>query len=244
MSTNLSVGGIISGGGTFSSGASVTVTATPNAGYTFTNWTENGTDVSTNASYTFIITGNRTIVANFTAVQNPCTVTLSLNPSAGGTTNGGGTFNSGSSITITATANAGYTFTKWTENGSALSTDASYTFTITGNRTLVANFTAVQYTVTLSTNLSTGGITSGGGTFNSGDSVTVTATANSGYTFTNWSENGTIVSIDASYTFTITGNRTLVANFTAVALGQSQVKTGLYCLENRPEINLNVFTRI
>ncbi len=68
------------------------------------------------------------------------TVTLSSNPSAGGTTNGGGIFNSGSSVIVTATRNAGYTFTNWTENGTAVSTNASYTFTISGNRTLVANF--------------------------------------------------------------------------------------------------------
>ena len=39
--------------------------ATANSGYKFTNWTENGTQVSTNAGYTFEVTSNRTIVANF-----------------------------------------------------------------------------------------------------------------------------------------------------------------------------------
>jgi hypothetical protein len=68
------------------------------------------------------------------------TVTLSSNPSAGGTINGGGTFNSGSSVTVTATANSGYKFTNWTESGTAVWANASYTFTISGNRTLVANF--------------------------------------------------------------------------------------------------------
>ncbi len=41
----------------------------------------------------------------------------------------------------------------------------------------------------------------------------MTATANSGYTFTNWTNNGTVVSSAASYTFTLTGNLNLVANF-------------------------------
>ena len=53
------------GGGAFASGNSDTVTATPNSGYTFANWTENGTVVSTAASYTFTLTGNRNLVANF-----------------------------------------------------------------------------------------------------------------------------------------------------------------------------------
>jgi hypothetical protein len=65
---------------------------------------------------------------------------LSSNPLAGGTTGGSGTFNSGSSVTVTATTNAGYVFINWKENGVVVSTNASYTFTIIGNRTLVANF--------------------------------------------------------------------------------------------------------
>ncbi len=45
----------------------MTVTATPNAGYSFVNWTESGTQVSTNASYNFTASTNRTLVANFVA---------------------------------------------------------------------------------------------------------------------------------------------------------------------------------
>ena len=58
-------GGTVAGGGTFASGSSDTVTATLNNGYKFASWTENGTVVSTAASYTFKLTGNRNLVANF-----------------------------------------------------------------------------------------------------------------------------------------------------------------------------------
>ena len=109
------------------------------------NWTENGSQVSTSASYTFTITGNRTLVANFTQITY--TISTSSNPTAGGTTSGGGTFNSGASVTVTATPATGYQFVNWTESGSQVSTSASYTFTVTGNRTLVANFTQITYTV-------------------------------------------------------------------------------------------------
>ena len=64
-SSNPSIGGNTSGGGIFVSGSNVTVSATPNTGYTFINWTENGTVVSTNANYSFIISSNRNLVANF-----------------------------------------------------------------------------------------------------------------------------------------------------------------------------------
>jgi hypothetical protein len=46
---------------------------------------------------------------------------------------------------------------------------------------------------------------SGGGTFTTGTPLTVTATANSDYTFANWTNNGTVVSPAASYTFTLSG---------------------------------------
>ncbi len=223
LSSNPAAGGTTTGGGTFNSCSSVTVTATPNTGYTFTNWTENGNIVSTNTSYTFTLNGNTTLVANFAVIQY--TLTLSANPAAGGTVtqSGTGTYNSGSSVTVTATPNAGYTFTSWKENGSVIpAANASYTFTISGNRTLEANFTAlVQLTVTLSANPPAGGLVtqSGTGSYDFGSSVTVTATPNPGYTFTSWKENGLVVPLaNASYTFTIMGNRTLEANFTATVV--------------------------
>jgi hypothetical protein len=58
-----------SASGTFNYGTSCTVTATPNADYHFVNWTENGTAVSTEASYTFTVTSGRDLVANFSAQQ-------------------------------------------------------------------------------------------------------------------------------------------------------------------------------
>jgi uncharacterized repeat protein (TIGR02543 family) len=115
-------------------------------------------------------------------------------------------------VTVTASAKTGYRFTNWTESGSVVSTSASYTFTATSNRTLVANFTQT-YKISVSASPSTGGTVSGGGTYVSGASVTVKATAKTGYTFTNWTESGSVVSTSASYNFTATANRTLVANF-------------------------------
>ena len=71
------------------------------------------------------------------------------------------------------------------------------------------------YTVTTSSLPNNGGTTSGSGTFAAGTSVTVTATPSSGYSFANWTENGSVVSTSASYTFTLNNSRNLVANFTS-----------------------------
>ena len=58
-------GGVVSGGGSYQVGTECMLTATANEGYTFTNWTENDEVISTDATYTFIVNANRTMVANF-----------------------------------------------------------------------------------------------------------------------------------------------------------------------------------
>lgn len=58
-----------------------------------------------------------------------------------------------------------------------------------------------------------GGSTSGGGTFIYGQTDSVIAVANPGYTFKNWTEGGELVSPTAVYIFSITASRTLTANF-------------------------------
>ncbi len=67
---------------TYNTGASVTLVAPDTAsGNDFLNWTEGGTQVSTSASYTFTLNGNRTLVANFTQTPQPAIT----NPSPGST---------------------------------------------------------------------------------------------------------------------------------------------------------------
>src|SRR5262249_18899009 len=160
---------------------------------------------STSASYSFTLAANRNLVANF---QQTYTITVSAAPAAGGTVSGGGTFTSGSTQTVTASPSSGYAFVNWSEGGTAVSTAASYGFTLAANRTLVANFQQT-FSIAVSASPIAGGTVSGGGTFTSGSTQTVTATPASGYTFVNWSESGTAVSTAASYSFTLAANRSL-----------------------------------
>ena len=213
VSANPTNGGTVTGGGTYNQGQSCTVTASANAGFTFTNWTENGNVVSTQASYTFNVTSNRNLVANFQAQPQNYNITVSANPTNGGTVMGGGSYQQGQSCTVNATANTGYTFSNWTENGNVVSTNASYTFTVTGNRNLVANFSLQQYNITATANPTNGGTTTGGGTYNYGQSCSLTATPAQGYSFVRWTKNGTQVSTNATYTFTVTESAAYVAHF-------------------------------
>jgi sugar lactone lactonase YvrE len=63
-------GGTVSGGGQFDAGTTNTVTASPNAGYVFVNWTTNGTQAATTTNYSFALNTNASPVANF-ALSSP-----------------------------------------------------------------------------------------------------------------------------------------------------------------------------
>lgn len=79
--------------------------------------------------------------SEFTNYQdNSFEITTQVNPSGYGTVEGVGRYCSGEDCTLTATPATYYRFVNWTEGGNVVSTDASYTFTVTGDRTLVANF--------------------------------------------------------------------------------------------------------
>ena len=146
VSAKPAYGGTVSGGGSFEKGQSCTITATPAAGYVFNSWTEMGNEVSTDSIYSFAVTGDRDLVANFTYNGNGeppkyFTINVSANPVEGGEVRGGGTFREGKECTIKAIPKSVYTFISWTdENGDLVSTDNNYTFTVECDRNLVANF--------------------------------------------------------------------------------------------------------
>ena len=218
LSAEPAEGGTVSGTGSFVEGSEVTVSATANSGWKFVRWTENAAEVSTLASYTFIVTGNRNLVAVFEKIPpTQYKVTLSANPAEGGTVSGTGSFVEGSEVTVTATPSQGWQFVKWTEDEVEVSTLASFTFQIRNHRNLVAEFEKIpptQYKVTLSASPAEGGTVSGEGSFVEGSEVTGTATPSQGWRFVKWTEDEVEVSTLASFTFQIRNHRNLVAVFT------------------------------
>lgn len=135
---NIPEGGNVTGSGTIFTGNSVTVTAAANTGYTFVNWTEGGSVITTSPNYTFTVTANRSLTANF--VINQYVLNITPLPAEGGTVTGAGTYNYGSSVSVTAVPNSGYAFVNWTNGTTVLSTSAAYTFTLNSSLNLTANF--------------------------------------------------------------------------------------------------------
>ena len=341
VTANPAEGGTVSGSGAYAEGTGCTLTATPAEGYTFQNWTENGEVVSTENPYTFTVTGDRELVANFAVSGDDSHEYVDLGLPSGtlwATCNVGANspedygdyfawgetqpkdyydwstyqYCMGSENTLTkycsnsnygyngstdnltvlqpeddaATANWGNdwrmpTQAEWqelyqnttviwtTRNGvngrlytasngnslflpaagyrynstlepdygyywsSSLDTDTPrgalylyflyYDYPVDGGyprycgltirpvRTVSQN---TSFIIDATANPAEGGEVNGGGTYEEGAECTLTAMANEGYTFTNWTENGEVVSTIATYTFSVSADRTLVANFT------------------------------
>lgn len=96
--------------------------------------------VSTNSTYTFTVTGSRSLTAVFEAVIPTYTITAAIDPPGAGTVTGAGQYQQGEPVTLTAAINDGYSFTGWQENGETVSTDNPYTFTAAGDRAFTAAF--------------------------------------------------------------------------------------------------------
>lgn len=222
LSASPGVGGTATGSGTYNNGTALTVVASHNPGYAFVNWTEGGVQVSDKAAYPFTVNGDRTLVANFVQVF---TIEANAFPATGGVVTGSGAYNAGANVTVTAAPAAGYAFLNWTEGGIVVSSALSYSFAASGSRTLFANFVQT-FTIGTSPAPAVGGTTTGDGVYKSGDVVIVTANANPGYLFANWTEGGTVVSASASYSFSAGADRALVANFLALVAATASPVAG------------------
>jgi uncharacterized repeat protein (TIGR02543 family) len=145
------------------------------------------------------------------------TITTVASPSEGGTTTGDGTYDVESEATVKATANANYQFVGWYENDSKVSDDAEYIFTVTGNRALTAKFekdipAITTYTVTTKTQGN--GSATGGGTFEVGTEIKLSAVADEGNVFIGWrGENGELITIDKEFKHTVKEDVTFTAYF-------------------------------
>ena len=105
----------------------------------------------------------------------------------------------GSTPTKPSTQQYSYVFAGWDPEPVPATEPTTYT--------AIFNEVINQYTITV--NAGTGGSASGGGTVNYGSSVTITATPNSGYLFTQWNDGDK----NASRTITVYDNATYTASF-------------------------------
>ena len=132
-------------------------------------------------------------------------------------------------VAMTATANEGYTFVRWSKNDELLSEASSFTYAMAGPATLTAEFTPKQYMIEVAvvdedgnaTDMGT--IEGGSGLYNYDQQITMKATAKTGYYFAGWKHGGTIVSTDDELTVTVKGADTYQAVFGVLAFVEAQL---------------------
>lgn len=145
--------GTIEGAGNYGKGSTATLTATPNDGYLFVNWTKGGEVVATTQEYSFTVTAAVELVANFEAAPEEVhNVTVSY--VCGGNQIADDQTVAAVGVTTVKTVEApeiwGYTFSSWTLGEDVISANELTSNTIDINIkaggsdfTLTANYTEI-----------------------------------------------------------------------------------------------------
>jgi hypothetical protein len=194
--------------GRFARNATALLTAVPAAGYRFDSW---GGDVSGNvSSITTMINANKNITASFIKIYG---FTASVSPAGGGIVSpAGGTYDSGSNLTVNAVPAAGYRFDRW--SGDAAGNVASIVLNMNTAKNVTAFFVPV-FKLTASVSPAGGGsVIPGTGSYDAGANVTLTAVPAPGYRFDHWS--GDVSGNLTTTSITIDAASTVTANFIRV----------------------------
>ncbi len=137
-------------GSTLNQGTEVTLTANKNFGYNFKRWVDgNGAPVSTANPYTFTLSANTTLVAEFESVAT-YTLNLSVTGAFGlgeytvspaGKDGGFSVYEAGTIVTITAVENDIVKFSNWSDGSTALSTS----LTMDANKNITGTYDNVSF---------------------------------------------------------------------------------------------------
>ena len=176
--------------------------------YAFSSWSDSG-------AISHAITVPSTATTYTASFNTQYQLTTAANPSIGGSVSptSGNYYNSGTVVPLTATPNAGYSFTNWTGNV-ANSTSASTSITMTAPQSVTANFSLIIVAAPTTTSVSSNNNPSF--TQAPGNSVTFTATVTSNTTV----NEGTVTFSDAANDFTCSGG-----NIVPVSNGQASCTT-------------------
>ncbi|MCB1920210.1 MAG: DUF1566 domain-containing protein [Candidatus Competibacteraceae bacterium] len=218
-------------GATFVLNTSVTLTATPNVGSTFTGW--GGACSSAATTCTVTMNAAKNVTATFTA-SGATTHTLTVAKAGAGsgtvTSNPTGincgtdcteSYSEGATVTLTATAASGSTFTGW--SGGCTGTAATCMIAMNAAQNVTATFSKSAYTVTAITGIN-GSITPATQTVNPDATATLTVTPDTGYTAIVAGCGGTLTG--TTYTTSpITADCAVVARFTATVTADAPTVT-------------------
>ncbi|MBI4547791.1 MAG: putative Ig domain-containing protein, partial [Ignavibacteriae bacterium] len=224
LTMNASTGGTVTPASNwYDSAQVVSISATPNVGYTFSGWSGSGTGSYTGPNNPASITIRSAITETASFTLFPIQVTVQSNPPGRSFIVDGVAYSNSQTFTWSATEShtlstttpqtgdsvTRYLWSSWSDGGAMTHSVAPITDT-----TFIVNFTT-QYFLTMIAN--TGGTVSPvSNWYNSGQVVSISATPSSGYSFSSWTGTGTGSYTGPNNPATVTMNSpiTETANFT------------------------------
>ena len=215
-------------------GSVIHLTATPKEGYMFDQWSDGSTDAertltiepklltaddgvtvedvwdgatlrpyNPSATYTLNLCASFKVDPNY---KQKFTITVLCDETMG-TVTGGGVYEEGTQVTLTATPKEGFDFLRWDDDV----TESSRTITVTENAVYNAEFTIhINYfTITVKADPEEGGMVSGGGKYAENEDVELVAEAHDGFEFIQWADGVK----EAKRTVKVTKDETFTAQF-------------------------------
>ena len=215
--------GYILGVGELSIGEQYQLTATPNPGYHFVQWSDSVTD----NPRLVMLTQDTTFIAEFS--KNIYTIRTSSSNPTWGSTAGDTTALYMENIEISATANHGYHFVRWNDGN----TSNPRTISVTEDKTYTATFAQNIYYIT---KYAENGYISGNSSAGYLENVVLTAIPNYGYHFVRWNDGAT----ENPRSFVITQDTTFTAEFVIDRTGACGDNNALTWSYNATEKTLTI----
>lgn len=147
--------------------------------------------------------------------QNTILITTNNLPNNAGYTFGGGRYNIGDFVTISAFSENGYEFVEWKKGGETVSTNNTYSFTATENATYTAYFNSKYYTINVFEKPTGSGVVllEGNSSCPYGATTVIKAYDSENWVFKHWLLNEEIVSLDRDFMVTFDSNKTYYGVF-------------------------------
>jgi len=193
------VGGKATGSGSYYYLDTATISATANYGYHFAQWS----DGNTANPRSLIVDRDSSLIAIFG--RESFLISTAVNDEEKGFVSGDTLAFYEEQVVITATANYGYHFSRWSDGN----TTNPRTITVIENKTYTALFEKNQYTIAVNVADESEGSVAGGATVDYLDQLQISAAANFGYHFSQWSDGNT----DNPRTIVVTSDSSITAMF-------------------------------
>ncbi|MGB9133966.1 MAG: CARDB domain-containing protein, partial [Candidatus Bathyarchaeia archaeon] len=195
--------------GPYHYGDVVELTASPDLGWAFLDWT--GDVTGSDNPTAIVVTGNKTVTATFVIAE----YTLTVNINGDGTVNVNvtGPYYYGDVVELTAVPDIGWSFQDW--SGDLSGSDNPTTIVMDDNKAVTATFTQNVYLLTVNV-IGSGSVSlNNSGPYHYGDVVELTANGAPGWAFLSWS--GDLTGSANPETITMHANHVVNATFVALA---------------------------